>query len=108
MLGGEELPQLVTKVKILEFWPNYPKNVIKEMKTFFSSVTCDKLTPTNGKITYSDDQNYDSTATHSCNEGFELIGSATQKCGNAGWSGSALTCEKGKYFGIFAELSQKI
>ena len=35
------------------------------------------------------------TATHSCNEGYSLVGTATQnyQCGDAAWDGTTPTCE---------------
>ena len=59
--------------------------------------------PTMGLISYSPDitspYNYQTTATYSCVEGFGLLGGdKTRQCnspsaGNAGWSGTAPTCE---------------
>ena len=56
----------------------------------------------NGAITYSPDIsspfNYGTTATHTCNEGFFLVGDSTQTCDGDGsgvngvWSGSAPVC----------------
>ncbi len=53
---------------------------------------------TNGMIFYSnetlDDRPVGTTATHSCNNGYRLVGVSVRTCGTDGeWSGSAPVCQ---------------
>ncbi len=61
---------------------------------------CSDLTaPTNGVISYSDggstdDRQVDSTATHSCDSGYRLVGEVVRTCGVGGsWNGTTPTCQ---------------
>ena len=63
-------------------------------------VSCPSLdAPDNGMITclLGDDgvPSYEDTCTHTCNDGYELIGSPTRTCQSDGsWSNSAPTCTR--------------
>ena len=64
------------------------------------SVSCPSLdAPVNGMITclLGDDgvPSYEDTCTYTCNDGYELIGSATRTCqSDKSWSNSAPTCTR--------------
>ena len=62
--------------------------------SFFSESDCgDPGTPANGS-TFGDTYTVGSTVNHTCNMGFELVGSSQREClVNASWSGSLPTCE---------------
>ena len=54
----------------------------------------------NGKVAIAPDTRLGSTATYSCNAGFNLVGAATRQCqANGEWSGQEPSCER-KYFGL--------
>lgn len=59
-------------------------------------IVCPNLSvPLNGSIHYSNGNNYDSTATYSCDKGYVLKGNKTRTCTNSGmWDGSEPTCQK--------------
>ncbi len=53
--------------------------------------------PINGAVSYSDGTEVGSVATHTCNTGYVLNGSAARTCGaNGSWSGAAPTCKAAK------------
>jgi len=56
---------------------------------------CDELpNPQMGQVTETNGGNYPSSATYSCDEGYDLIGTATRTCDTEGaWDGSAPSCE---------------
>lgn len=73
------------------------------------SIHCrDLLDPRNGFITYTDDLNNGSVVTHSCYDGFTLIGVRHRTCVNGAWTGSAPMCSKTsiKCHNIFLQLGQ--
>ena len=50
--------------------------------------------PDNGEVNIQVGINGDTTATYSCNEGYELNGNNIRNCeANSQWSGTAATCE---------------
>ena len=52
----------------------------------------------NGRVVIAPDTRLSSTATYSCNPGFNLVGAATRRCqANGEWSGQEPSCER-KYF----------
>ncbi len=66
--------------------------------TYFSTGICSDLPSlTNGMISYNADGGIrlvDSTATHSCDNGYALAGVSVRTCGSDGeWSGSAPVCQ---------------
>ena len=60
-----------------------------------AAVDCRNLdNPTNGKVDFAG-TTFGSTATYTCNVGFELQGESTRTCqSNSQWSGNAPTCER--------------
>ncbi len=60
-----------------------------------TAATCDSLTvPTNGAVTSTNDGNYPSTATYTCDAGYTLNGPATRTCQTDGaWDGADPTCD---------------
>ena len=55
--------------------------------------------PTNGLVSVDDETNIEgTTATYSCNNGFDLMGNEMRTCQNVGgsgaWSGSDPTCQR--------------
>ena len=63
-------------------------------KSFPAVVDCGGLSnPENGAITMSG-TTYNSVATYSCNDGYNLVGDITRTCqANATWSGRDPSCE---------------
>ena len=63
---------------------------------FFAVVNCDGLTdPENGTVTLPG-TTFNSTATYSCNDGYNLVGDTTRTCLASGsWSDTAPTCTGG-------------
>ena len=80
------------------------------MKSFPTVIECPALTDvTNGAIVYVSDMTapYDigTTATHSCNSGYSLVGDEIRICGTNGeWDLSEPSCERKLYFKASANL----
>ena len=59
---------------------------------YHSEGPCSTLTnPSNGVVTWTG-LTSGSTATYTCNSGYELIGNTVRTCQNGRWSGQAPTC----------------
>ena len=59
-----------------------------------SYIACPNLTdPQNGSVFTPDEPRFEDEATHSCDQGFELVGDSRRYCGSTGsWTGTPPTC----------------
>jgi hypothetical protein len=72
---------------------SFPNNVCQQF--LFSAIACQALPPVllQGAATASNSGSYPSTATYTCDPGYEVVGSATRFCQLDGsWSGTAPQC----------------
>ena len=58
-----------------------------------SAKNCGELALDDGSVVYSSGTTYNSVATYSCDEGYELVGDTTRQCGADGqWTGAKPQC----------------
>ncbi len=68
--------------------------LILDIFLIITGVNCGSLSNiNNGQVSISPDTRFGSTATYSCNRGFELAGASQRRCrADARWSGSEPSC----------------
>ena len=73
-----------------------------------SAVDCGGLPPLPNGLMVINDTTFNSTASYSCDTGYELVGNTTRICqANGNWSGDQPSC-LGKYLVILLNCSQSL
>ena len=68
------------------------ENVLLYILTKLTEILCEELqNPTNGQVSMTD-QSFSSTATYTCDSGYELIGDEVRRCVDGEWTGQEPSC----------------